>query len=47
MTIENEFTTIQVSKRVHKILQEQKIIKQEPFNTVIERLITKNDKNDD
>ncbi len=43
MTLEENsgFTTIQVSKKVHKILQNKKIIKREPFNAVIEKLLEK------
>lgn len=43
MTLENSngFTTIQISKETHRLLEKRKIIKRESFNSVIERLITK------
>lgn len=48
MTLEsnNDFTTIQVSKKVHKILEEKKIIKRESFNNVIKRLIKEEKSNE-
>ena len=39
MSIEENFTTIQISKEVHGLLEDRKIIQRESFNTVIKRLI--------
>lgn len=49
MTVEennDDFTTIQISKKVHKILKDKKIIKREPFNNVIKRLIEEEKENE-
>ena len=43
MSIEGFFTTIQVSKEVHDLLEDRKIIKRESFNSVIKRLIKEKD----
>lgn len=43
-TKNDEFTTIQVSKKVKLELKGKKIIDREPYNDVIKRLIEKNEK---
>lgn len=43
METKQDFTTIQVSKEVHLLLESKKIHKREPFNNVIARLIIENE----
>lgn len=39
MSIEEIFTTIQISKNVHTILESRKTHKRESFNDVLERVL--------
>ena len=42
----NDKTTIQVSKIIHNKLKEKKIIEQEPYDSVIRRLLKEEKEND-
>lgn len=43
METKQDFTTIQISKEVHLLLESKKIYKRETFNEVIERIIIENE----